>query len=81
MNTDSLQFNRWATGLLTEEAIANSRVIGIVIAGLLGGPKVGIGAGIIAGVHRFTLGGFTGIACGVATMIAGVISKFVLQEK
>lgn len=75
VNTESLQFNRWATDLMSEEAIANSRVIGIVIAGLLGGPTVGIGAGIIAGVHRFTLGGFTAVACGMATILAGVIAS------
>ncbi|WP_152655664.1 sensor histidine kinase [Oceanobacillus sp. CFH 90083] len=80
VNTDSLQFNRWATDLMTEEAIANSRVIGIVIAGLLGGPKVGIGAAVIAGAHRFTLGGFTAIACGVATMIAGVIASLFYKK-
>lgn len=80
VGTDSLQFNRWTTELMTEEAIANSRVIGIVIAGLLGGPKVGIFAGVIAGVHRFTLGGFTAIACGLATMIAGVISSMFYKK-
>ncbi|HYK74607.1 MAG TPA: LytS/YhcK type 5TM receptor domain-containing protein, partial [Pseudoneobacillus sp.] len=45
-------------------------------AGLLGGYKVGIGAGLIAGIHRFTLGGFTAIACGTATIIAGIIAGF-----
>jgi two-component system, LytTR family, sensor histidine kinase LytS len=73
-NTDTLQFNPWAADLASDEAIANSRVIGIVIAGLLGGYKVGIGAGLIAGLHRFTLGGFTAIACGVAAIVAGIIA-------
>ncbi len=73
-STESLQFNRWAQGLSPDEAIANSRVIGIIIAGLLGGYKVGIGAGLIAGVHRYTLGGFTDIACGLSAVIAGFIS-------
>lgn len=73
-NTESLQFNRWAADLASDEAIANSRVIGIVIAGLLGGYKVGIGAGLIAGLHRFTLGGFTAIACGLAAIVAGIIA-------
>ncbi|WP_210364020.1 sensor histidine kinase [Bacillus sp. REN3] len=73
-NTETLQFNRWAAELASDEAIANSRVIGIVIAGLLGGYKVGIGAGLIAGLHRFTLGGFTAIACGLAAIVAGIIS-------
>ncbi|MCM3090599.1 MULTISPECIES: sensor histidine kinase [unclassified Cytobacillus] len=75
-NTDTLQFNRWASELASDEAIANSRVIGVVLAGLLGGPKVGIGAGIIAGFHRFTLGGFTGIACGLASIVAGLLAGF-----
>lgn len=74
LNTESQQFNRWAADLSSDEAIANSRVIGAVLGGLLGGYKVGIGAGLIAGLHRFTLGGFTAIACGLATIIAGLIS-------
>ncbi|MFT4412812.1 LytS/YhcK type 5TM receptor domain-containing protein [Fredinandcohnia humi] len=76
LSTESLQFSRWVSDLAADEAIANSRVIGVVLAGLLGGYKVGIGAGLIAGVHRFTLGGFTAISCGLASIIAGVISGF-----
>ncbi|PMY00973.1 sensor histidine kinase, partial [Pseudomonas sp. MPR-R5A] len=76
LNADTQQFNRWASDLAFEEAIANSRVIGIVLAGLFGGYKVGIGAGLIAGIHRFTLGGFTAIACGLATIISGVLAGY-----
>ncbi|MGE7623761.1 LytS/YhcK type 5TM receptor domain-containing protein [Viridibacillus sp. NPDC096237] len=71
---ETQQFNRWASGLTADEAIANSRVIGVVIAGLLGGYKVGIGAGLIAGIHRLTLGGFTAIPCGSASILAGAIA-------
>lgn len=73
-NTDTLHFNSVPPELVSDEAIANSRVIGIVLAGLLGGYKVGIGAGLIAGIHRFTLGGFTSIACAIATILAGVLA-------
>ncbi|CEG26490.1 sensor histidine kinase [Bacillus sp. B-jedd] len=73
-DTASLELNKWAYGLNSDEAIANSRVIGIVLAGLLGGSRVGIGAGLIAGIHRFTLGGFTAISCGSATILAGFLS-------
>ncbi|WP_404330994.1 LytS/YhcK type 5TM receptor domain-containing protein [Mesobacillus maritimus] len=76
LSTESLHFNRWTSDLAADEAIANSRVIGVVIAGLLGGYKVGIGAGLIAGVHRFTLGGFTSLSCGLASIIAGVLAGF-----
>lgn len=80
VSTESLHFGRWATDLAAEEAIANSRVIGVVIASLLGGPKVGIGAGLIAGIHRFTLGGFTAIACGSATIIAGILTSLFYRK-
>ena len=60
-----------------EEALANSRVVGVVIGGLLGGPWVGLGAGLIAGMHRIFLGGFTGLACGISTVTAGLISGLV----
>lgn len=39
-----------------EEAIANTRLIGVAIAGIFGGPFVGVCVGIIAGIHRITLG-------------------------
>ncbi|WML41752.1 sensor histidine kinase [Neobacillus sp. OS1-2] len=74
LSTDSLQFNRWTSTLHSDEAIANSRVIGVVLAGLLGGYRVGLGAGLIAGIHRFTLGGFTAISCGLATILTGLLS-------
>ena len=60
-----------------EEALANSRVVGVVIGGLLGGPWVGLGAGLVAGIHRTLLGGFTGLACGISTVTEGLIAGFV----
>uniref|UniRef100_A0A942YET4 histidine kinase n=3 Tax=Neobacillus citreus TaxID=2833578 RepID=A0A942YET4_9BACI len=76
LNTNSFQFNRWISELNSDEAIANSRVIGVVLGGLLGGYRVGIGAGLIAGLHRFTLGGFTAISCGLATILTGILAGF-----
>ncbi|MFS0863950.1 LytS/YhcK type 5TM receptor domain-containing protein [Fredinandcohnia sp. 179-A 10B2 NHS] len=76
LSTESFQFSRWAHDLAADEAIANSRVIGVVLAGLLGGYKVGIGAGLIAGIHRYTLGGFTAFSCGFASIIAGILSGY-----
>ncbi len=63
-----------------EEAIANTRLIGVAIAGIFGGPFVGVCVGIIAGVHRITLGGFTAIACGVSTILAGFITGGLSQQ-
>ncbi|RKL67451.1 sensor histidine kinase [Salipaludibacillus neizhouensis] len=76
VNAEHATYTRWALELNEGEAIANSRVIGVVVAGLLGGWKIGLGAGLIAGTHRFFLGGFTGLACGLATVIAGAIAAY-----
>jgi two-component system sensor histidine kinase LytS len=61
-------------GVPIHNAIANSRVIGVALGGILGGPLVGFAAGIIAGGHRYLIdvGGFTAVACGVATMAEGL---------
>ncbi|VEF47744.1 two-component sensor histidine kinase [Bacillus freudenreichii] len=74
LSVETLNIERWVVDLSADEAIANSRVIGIVLAGLLGGYKLGIGAALIAGIHRFTLGGFTALSCGLATIVAGVLA-------
>ncbi|MEK1831569.1 LytS/YhcK type 5TM receptor domain-containing protein [Priestia megaterium] len=43
-------------------SIANTRIMGVEMGGLLGGPFVGLGVGILAGVHRFMLGGVRRLA-------------------
>lgn len=74
----------WAVPI--EDSLANSRSISIVLAGILGGPLVGTGAGLIAGIHRMLIpeGRFTAIACGISTILAGLIgglSKKYIDEK
>ncbi|EKN66665.1 two-component sensor histidine kinase LytT [Neobacillus bataviensis LMG 21833] len=66
----------WLTEMNQESALANTRVMGIVIGGLLGGPTVGIGAGLIAGIHRYTLGGFTAFSCALSTILAGMAAGY-----
>lgn len=55
------------------DALANTRAIGAITAGYIGGPIIGAVVGIIAGVHRYFNGGATAIACGVSTVIEGII--------
>ncbi|NQD64671.1 sensor histidine kinase [Bacillus haikouensis] len=77
VNAEVDEYAKWQLYLKDNEAIANSRVIGIVAAGLLGGPWIGLGAGLVAGVHRFFLGGFTAFACSVSTVIAGLLAGYI----
>lgn len=61
-------------GVYIFNAYANIRAIGVVVAGFLGGPFVGLGAGLIGGLHRYTLGGFTAFACAIGTITSGLIA-------
>mgnify|MGYP005914005067 FL=1 len=65
------------TGVRAQGAIVNTRVIGVLAAGLLGGPYVGMGAAIIGGLHRylFDIGGFTAVSCAVSTFVEGLIGS------
>ncbi len=56
---------------------ANVRNLIILIAGLFGGPFVGIPAGLVAGGFRFIEGGVTGLPCSLATVIAGFIGSII----
>ncbi|MGL1891855.1 MAG: histidine kinase [Spirochaetaceae bacterium] len=65
------------TGIPVKGALANTRVVGVFVGGLLGGPVVGLGAGIIAGVHRLLIDidGFTATACMISTITEGLIAS------
>lgn len=58
---------------ITDNSLANSRPIGAIVAGYLGGPAVGIIVGSISGLHRYSLGGFTALACALSTVAEGAI--------
>lgn len=64
-------------GIPVKGAIANSRAVGAIVAGLLGGPAVGTITGLIGGIHRWSLGGFTGFACAVSTTVEGLLGGLV----
>jgi two-component system sensor histidine kinase LytS len=61
------------------ESYANLRGVSVITAGLLGGPAVGFGAGLIAGGHRFLIdpGGFSSLPCGLATFLEGCFAGWV----
>lgn len=68
-------------GYEVQGAIANTRAIGAVVGGLLGGPVIGLLVGLTGGVHRYTLGGFTDVACMVSTTVAGLLAGLVSQYR
>ena len=70
------------TGIHLQGAIVNSRVIGVFVGGLLGGPLVGFLSGLIAGGHRFLIdiGGFTALACSLSTLTEGIMAGFLKKK-
>ena len=66
-------------GIPIHGAIANLRAIAVISGGLFGGPIVGMGAGFIAGAHRFLIdmNGFTSIPCGLSTFLEGMAAGLV----
>ena len=64
-------------GLPVQDAIANTRAIGAVLAGIIGGPLLGVAVGFTGGLHRYFLGGFTAFACGVSTTVEGLLGGLI----
>nr|WP_321259133.1 LytS/YhcK type 5TM receptor domain-containing protein [uncultured Pseudodesulfovibrio sp.] len=67
------------SGDIVFDSYANLRGVYVITGGLLGGPIVGFGAGLIAGGHRLLIdiGGFSSIPCGLATFLEGIIAGYV----
>lgn len=60
-------------GLHIDDSIANTRAIGAVLGGVLGGPSVGFLVGLTGGLHRYSMGGMTAMACMISTMVEGLV--------
>ncbi|MDD5188972.1 MAG: LytS/YhcK type 5TM receptor domain-containing protein, partial [Methanoregula sp.] len=58
-------------------AIVNVRDLGPMVGGLIGGPVVGLGAGLIGAAYRSTLDGVTVVPCTIATILAGLFGGLV----
>jgi two-component system LytT family sensor kinase len=64
-------------GIPVHDAIANTRAIGPVLAGIIGGPVLGTAVGFTGGIHRYFLGGFTALSCGLSTTLEGTVGGVV----
>ena len=58
-------------------SVVNVRDLGPMLAGLLGGPWVGLGAGLIGAAYRLTMSGLTVYACSVAAVFAGLFGGII----
>ena len=67
-------------GIPVNDALANSRVVGVMAAGLIGGRVMGVSAGLIAGGHRYLLGGFTAFSCALANVCEGLLAGLVYRH-
>lgn len=72
---------QWPSHLTDSQAIVGFRDTMILASGLIGGPWVGLGTGLIAGAERYYLGGFAALASAVASVFLGVFSGSVRHYK
>ncbi|MDM5191059.1 sensor histidine kinase [Bacillus sp. DX4.1] len=74
---NTIMNENWLQGVSSSSTIANTRIMGVGISGLLGGPVVGVGVGFIAGIHRYMLGGTTALSCTITSILAGIITGYI----
>jgi sigma-B regulation protein RsbU (phosphoserine phosphatase) len=75
-------FSIFGTYIGTQQSlgvITNLRDLAPIVAGLVGGPGVGLAVGLIGGIHRAVLGGATCIPCSMATILAGLLAGLVFR--
>ena len=65
-------------GLNFQGAILNTRNVGVVAGGILGGPYVAVITGVVAGFHRMfvNVGRETALPCAIATILGGFIIAY-----
>lgn len=63
------------------DALANIRSLGAIVGGIYGGPLVGMGIGIVSGLHRWSLGGFTAFACAVGVVTSGCLGGIYYRQR
>ena len=71
-------------GIQVGNALANIRTGVVVVATALLGPLSGIIVGLIGGVYRYTIGGWTVLGCSAATFFSGIACAgvvFILRHK
>lgn len=68
-----------AIGIEFNDSLINTRIIGVAMGGLIGGPLVGILSGLMAALHRVFMvgaGTATAVICGVSMIIEGAFAGY-----
>lgn len=82
---DSVVVHSFVWMVEDNQLVVSMSLMAIVIAGLLGGPVVGLGAGLISGGHLLFLGGIGALANGLVNpltgLLAGWTARFFSQER
>lgn len=71
-NVMEFEYSKVPGQLGESQAIVGFRDSMALVSGLVGGPWVGLGVGFLAGLERWSLGGFVAVASGVATLCLGL---------
>lgn len=58
-------------------SVVNVRDLGPMVAGLLAGPWVGMGAGLIGAAYRLSMGGITMYSCAISAIFAGLFGGYI----
>lgn len=70
------------SGIRIDQSVANIRDLGPAVAGLIGGPWIGLGAGLIGGAHRMVYGAdLTRVACSIATVCIGLAAGLIQRRR
>ena len=68
------------TGIPVHDALANTRMVGVIMSGFMGGPLVGLATGAASAIHRYSIGGFTAEICAVASLVVGLMAGLVRRK-
>ena len=73
-------------GIRTPDGIINTRAVGVIVGGIIGGPAVGLFSGLLIGLHRmFFLNTFSAFGSGFITILqglaAGLLSSFIKSKR
>ncbi|WP_077614767.1 LytS/YhcK type 5TM receptor domain-containing protein [Caenibacillus caldisaponilyticus] len=85
LSNGEIQTHLWTSSVPDGAMLVSANLVATAIAGLFGGPKVGVGSGLIVMVYTFSLGGDGALANAVVHPIAGLIvgstARFFSKER